>query len=272
MPRNSSGMILRYAASLAATLVVAPAFWAQAAGTAPPAAEPIVNQASTVVETFLGHISDVECLELVSQTRLKPDGKAEATVDSSFDYVVLAESNGGELTLSESRLAKQTPKASRNLPLMVTNGFSTMLLIFHPDYRAGYEFTWLGEEVVDGKTYARLGFRHIPGLRSTTALLVRGREYPLDLQGEAWVALDTGEVWKITSGLEKPMEDIGLRSLTAQVIYSPVTFQGTSKTYWLPKEAVIEVESPRQHWRNVHRFTAYHQFATDVKEKISGQP
>ncbi len=272
MPKKSRGMILGCAASLAVTSVFAPAFWAQAAGTVPPAAEPIVNQASSVVQSFLSQISDVECMELVSQTKLKPDGKPETTVDSSFDYVVLAESNGGELTLSESRLAKQAPKSSRNLPLMVTNGFSTLLLIFHPDYRAGFEFTWLGEEIVDGKTYSRLGFRHIPGLRSTTALLVRGREYPLDLEGEAWIARDSGEIWKITAGLEKPMEDIGLRSLNAQVIYSPVTFQGTSKTYWLPKEATIEVESPRQHWLNVHRFTAYHQFATDVKEKISGQP
>ena len=73
-------------------------------------------------------------------------------------------------------------------------------------------------------------------------------------------------------GLEAPLEDIGLRSLNAEVVYGPVKFQGTSNTYWLPQSAVIEVESPRQHWRNVHRFTAYHQFSTNVKEKVSGQP
>lgn len=272
MPDDWRSRILRWAASLITVAIVAPAFCAQAAGTAPPAAEPVVNQASTVVETFLRHISDVECTELVSQTKLKLDGKVETAQDSTFDYVVLAQSNGGELTLAESRLAKQPPKSSRNLPLMVTNGFSTLLLIFHPDYRNGFEFKWLGEETVNGRIYNRVSFRHIPGLRSTTALLVRGHEYPLDLQGEAWVAQDSGEIWKIQAELEKPMEDIGLKTLNTEVVYGPVNFQATSTTYWLPQEASIEVESPRQHWRNVHRFTAYHQFSTNVKEKVSGQP
>ncbi len=272
MPRNFRGMILRGAATLAVIAGVTPVFRMQAALPGSPAPNALVEQASRTVEDFLEHLSDVECTELVSQTKLEKNGKVESAENSSFDYVVLAESNGGEMTLSESRLAKQAGRPSRNLPLMVTNGFSTLLLIFHPEYRAGFQFTFLGEEIIDGRAYDRVGFRHIPGLRSTTALLARGREYALDLQGEAWIAKDTGEILKINAELESPMEDIGLKSLNTEVIYAPVKFQGTSSTYWLPEQAVIEVESPRQHWRNVHRFTAYHQFSTNVKEKVSGQP
>jgi hypothetical protein len=270
--RNKSPLLLRFAAAFAVAVIALPNFYAQNARQDSSTASKLVDRASLVVADFVGQISDVECTELVSQTRLEKSGKVEYVQDSSFDYVVLAASEGGELTLAESRLAKQSARETRNLPLMVTNGFSTLLLIFHPYYRAGFEFTSLEDGVVEGKSYARVGFRHIRGLRSTTALLVRGREYPLDLQGEAWIDRDTGRIWKMTAGLEAPLEDIGLRSLNAEVVYGPVKFQGTSNTYWLPQSAVIEVESPRQHWRNVHRFTAYHQFSTNVKEKVSGQP
>lgn len=259
------------AARLLAALAL-PVLVAQAAAPDPPAPTALIEQTTGKVESFLSQISDVECTELVSQTKFQPNGKVEATANSSFDYVILAESNGGELTWSESRLPRKQAPSRRNLPLMVTNGFSTFLLIFHPEYRAGFEFTSLGDETVDGRTYIRVGFRHIPGLRSTAALLARGREIPLDLQGAAWIEKKTGNIWKIDAGLEAPMEDIGLRAMNAEVVYGPAKFQGTSNTYWLPQTATVEVESPRQHWRNVHRFTAYRRFSTEVQEKVAGQP
>ena len=272
MANKPCALLLRRALTCALALMALPFCSAQTAEQNLPPSRHVVDRTSAIVADLMNQLSDVECTELVSQTRLEKSGKADYAEDSSFDYVVLAESNGGELTFAESRLAKQAPRKTKNLPLMVTNGFSTLLLIFHPYYRAGFEVTPLEDASADGKTYARLAFRHIRGLRSTTALMVRGREYPLDLQGEAWIDRDTGMIWKMTAGLEAPLEDIGLRSLNAEVVYGPVKFQGTSNTYWLPQSAVIEVESPRQHWRNVHRFTAYHQFATNVKEKVSGQP
>ncbi len=272
MAGKVAGSIRQIAAPLLAAVLTLPALAAQAAPPEPPAPAALLARASGEVDKFLAQLSDVECTELVSQTRIKPNGKVGVTVNSSFDYVILAESIGGELTLSESRLAKQTARPVRNLPLMVTNGFSTLLLIFHPEYRAGFEFSSLGEMTVDGRTYVRVGFRHIPGMRSTTALLARSREYPLDLKGMAWIEKDTGNIWKIDAGLEAPMLDIGLRAMQAEVTYGPVKFVGTSNTYWLPRAAVIEVESLHQHWRNVHRFTAYHQFSTEVKQKVKGHP
>jgi hypothetical protein len=272
MAGRLSDAIRRCMAPLLAAVITLPALAAQAAAPDPPAPAALLERASGEVDKFLSQLSDVECTELVTQSKIQPSGKVEVTANSSFDYVILAESHGGELTLSESRLAKQPAKDPRRLPLMVTNGFSTLLLIFHPEYRAGFEFTSLGEETAGGHSYVRVGFRHIPGMRSTAALLARGREYPLDLKGVAWIEKDTGNIWKIDAGLEAPLDDIGLRAMNTEVVYGPVKFQGTSNTYWLPESASIEVESPRQQWRNVHRFSAYHQFSTEVKEKVAGQP
>ena len=63
---------------------------------------------------------------------------------------------------------------------------------------------------------------------------------------------------RIEAGIAATLEDIGMKSLQSQVAFAPVTFQddfGRASVYWFPTEATIEVETPRQHWRNTHRFS-----------------
>lgn len=258
-------------AACAAVILGVSVLKAQTAHQGSNGAKPLVDRVSKVLTTFLGGLSNVECTELVTQTKLKAHGKIQYTQNSAYDYLLLAQSEGGELSLTESRLAKKKPRRTRRLPLMVSNGFSTLLLIFYPEYRAGFDFKQLDDEELDGKIYARLAYRHIPGMRSTAALMVQGREYPLDFQGVAWIDKSTGEVRKISASLEAPMDDIGLRSMHTVVVYAPVKFQETSNTYWLPQTATIDVASLHEHWRNVHHFTNYRQFSTSAKEKGSGK-
>lgn len=234
--------------------------------------DPLLDRTAAVVGESLLHLSDVACKESVSQTKFSKNGKVEYEENSWFDYVVLFQNSSGEPTMVESRLVKEEPRHSRNVPLLITNGFSTLLLIFHPYYSSGFQFTDMGQEFLDGRACVKVHFQHVRGLRSTTVLMLRGREYPLDLQGTALVDKASGTVLAIDAALESPMEDVGLRSLRTKVQYSPVTFQGTSQAYWLPVLAEIEVESAHQHWRNLHRFTAYHRFETSVQEKIGTVP
>ena len=39
--------------------------------------------------------------------------------------------------------------------------------------------------------------------------------------------------------------------------------------YWFPTEAVVEVETPKQHWRNTHRFLTYKQFSVATEEHVA---
>src|SRR5512143_2740688 len=156
MAHRPCALLLRCIFPGALALVALPLCGAQITQPNLPPSRHMVDRTSAIVADLVNQLSDVECTELVSQTRLEKNGKADYVEDSSFDYVVLAESNGGELTFAESRLAKEAPRKTKNLPLMVTNGFSTLLMIFHPYYRAGFEFTTLEDVSADGKTYARL--------------------------------------------------------------------------------------------------------------------
>ena len=232
----------------------------------------VLDRAGKGVTRLLDELAKVKCTELVQQVKLAKNGKTEYEEKSTFDYFVLTQPSGGEVNLVESREAEGEAKHKKNLPLLVTNGFSTLALIFHPSYQGNFEFTPLQEEVLDGRQYARVQFRHIRRTRSTAVLVLRGREYPIDLEGVAWIDEETGWILRISASLESSIEDVGLHTLRTEVQYAAVPFPGFRQSYWLPVEATVEVETPRQHWRNIHRFTSYQRFSTSVRSTIGNGP
>jgi hypothetical protein len=231
----------------------------------------MIGRANDQVSKFVEQFSDVKCTEHVVQEKFKSDGKLELKEESTYDYLVILTNAGGEISLDESRLAIHEAKKEqkKNLSMLVSNGFATLFLVFHPYYSSGFQFSDLGEDSIDGHKFHKIQFKHIPGMRSPAALALRGREYPLDLAGVAWIDPDTGVIAKIEAGLENSMEDIGLKTMRSQVEFSPVPFKGAKDTYWFPSRASVEVETPRQHWRNTHNFTDYKRFSVSTEEKVA---
>src|SRR5271169_4375923 len=93
----------------------------------------LLNRAGDQTSAFLDQFSDVKCTEHVRQEKLGKDDKVELKEDSTYDYLVILTNAGGELTLSESRLAVHEPKRDRrNTSMLLSNGFATLFLVFHP--------------------------------------------------------------------------------------------------------------------------------------------
>lgn len=265
--RKSRGPVLLSA------LLAAGCFLVPVSAAADSPLEVLLGRVGKQVEAYLEQISAVNCTEHVLQEKLGGNGKTLEKEERSFDYLILLSDTGGELNLAESRLApdedKHTRKARR--PLLISSGFATLFLVFHPYYAPGFQFYAEGEETTAGRTLRKVRFQHVPGTRSPAALAVRGREFPLDLSGVAWIDPETGIIEKVTASLESGMEDVGLRRLRSEVEYRPVTFGGSQQKYWLPSVATVEVESLHQHWRNTHRFSDYKHFSVDTKEQIAKQ-
>jgi len=224
------------------------------------------------VTTYLDQFSEVKCSEKVKQERLNPGGKVELERATSYDYLVILTNSGGELSLDESRLAIGEAKADKkNRPLLVTNGFATLFLIFHPYYEESFQFTAAGSEVVNGQTLQKISFQHLKGTRSPAALSLKNREYPLELSGTAWVDPATAVIAKISTTVGSTMEDVGLKTLQSEIVYSPVPFHDPAATYWFPSQATVEVETQRQHWRNTHTFTDYKRFTVSTEEQVASK-
>jgi hypothetical protein len=227
----------------------------------------VLEHANRYVAEFVEQFSEVKCSEHVTQAKLAKSGKVDYSEDSVFDYLVIMQGGEGDLMLSESRLQVKEAKHSKSLPLLVTNGFSTIFLIFHPYYLDSFTFTAAGEEELGGRRYAKVRFDHILGARTPIALAVRGREYPLELSGIAWIDPATGAISRIQSGLVAPMLDIGLKEFRTEVQYAKSGLTSIDEKYEFPVVAVVDVETIRQQWRNTHKFTDYKRFSvsTDVE-------
>src|SRR6267378_4793805 len=188
--------------------------------------EKVLDRTSRRVSEFLDQFSNVKCTEQVTQTKFKADGKVEVEQQSTYDYLVILVNSGGDLSLNESRLPIKETKVNRRQPIsmLLSNGFATLFLVFHPYYMNGFEFTDAGSEMLDGHPVRKIHFQHIPNTRSVAALALRGREYALELSGTAWVDPQQGDILRIEAGVASTLEDIGMKTLQSSERFAPVAF------------------------------------------------
>ncbi len=237
-------------------------------------AAPAQNEAGAValvekqISAYLERLADVHCTETVIQEKLAEDGHVEASAREQFDYLIMMSGNEDDFQLTESRIESAGFRHKLlSFPMLISNGMSTMLVVFHPYYRDSFQFETHPEESIQGRATIPIVFTEIPGRRSPAALALRGREYPLYLQGTAWLDKESGAVVKMDASLLHEMNDVGLRSLSIHVEYKATQLGTETPQLMMPVLAVVDVTTPRQHWRNTHFFGNYQTFSTSVEQK-----
>ena len=223
----------------------------------------LVEQAQKQVVAYVAKLADLHCTEDVVQEKLKPNGGTDVASKSQYDYFLYMQGNSYDFQLSESRLEVGTQKPARQ-PLLLTNGFSTLLLVFHPYYRSSFEFTAGPAETLEGRSVIPVHYAHIRGARTPAALALRGREFPLELEGTAWLDASSGQVVRMDAGLAHEMSDVGMKSLKIRVDYMPSP--KATDHFMVPARAVVDLQTPKQHWRNTHTFRNYKMFSTDANQ------
>jgi len=251
------------------------AVYAQVPLAAQPAVDAAVNpvspdmqaflRARKSVEKFFEQSSNVVCTENVTQSVIGKNGKANYREDSVFDYQLQANTNSGSLKLIETRDTRKAAFRDSSRTLLITNGFTGMLLIIHPSYETSYMFDPAGQESVDGVTYVKINFKSVPGASSPAAIQLRGQNYPIPLSGTLWIEPQSGAVAKLVASMDSSLSDLGLQAMRSEIHYSTVRFHDPDESYWMPVSAIIDVETPRQHWRNIHRFTGYKRFRATIQ-------
>lgn len=217
------------------------------------------------VGNYFAEAANMVCTESVTQAMLGKNDKPFYHEDSAYDYQLRASTDNGTLKLVESRETRKPPFHDAARTLLITNGFTSMLLIVHSDYENSYTFAADGDETADGVTLSRIRFQSIPGASSPAAMQLRGQSYPIPLSGTLWIDSKTGAVTKLIAAVDSSMSDLGLQSMRSEIHYSLVQFHDPEEAYWMPISATIDVQTPRQHWRNVHRFGSCKRFRATIK-------
>lgn len=222
-------------------------------------------RARNLVDKYFEQAANVVCTENVTQATIGKNGKADYREDSVFDYQMQARTNSGSLKLVESRDTRKAAFRDSARSLLITNGFTSMLLIIHPMYETSYTFEPGGEETIDGVAYVRVNFKPVPGASSPAAMQLRGKNYPIPLSGTMWIDSQSGTVAKLVATMDSSLSDLGLKAMRSEIHYATVHFHDPEESYWMPVSAVIDVETPRQHWRNIHRFASYKRFRATIQ-------
>jgi hypothetical protein len=226
--------------------------------------------ARTLIDKFFLQTANVVCNEDVAQTVVGKNGKPMYREESIFEYQLQSSSRSGSLKLVESREAHKAAFRDASKTLLITNGFASMLLVLHQNYEPSYIFQPVNEEQIDGRTFVKIHFKPVAGAASPAAIQLRGRNYPLPLSGDIWIDQESGSVVKLITTLDSPLDDLGLHDLRSEIHYAIVQFHDPDESYWMPASAVIDVETPKQHWRNIHRFTSYKRFRTSIQVDFAG--
>jgi hypothetical protein len=235
---------------------------------APPGPLVALDRARDRVQTFFDQFSNVACTESVTQIVMGKNGKPAYRENSAYDYQFLATADGDAVKVSESRNTRNPSFRDPGRTLLITSGFASILLVVHPMYEGSYTFEPAGEESIQGVTLERIRFTPVAGTTSPAALRLRGKNYPLPLSGTLWIDPQNGVIARLEAQVDSSLSDLGLSGMRSEVRYVAHTFHGPEETVWIPESAVIDVETPHQHWRNLHRFTDYKRFNVDVHEEI----
>jgi hypothetical protein len=227
-----------------------------------------LEHARQSVDKFFAQSANVVCAESITQVILGKEGKTSYREESKYDYQLEATSASGTLKLKESREARKLPFRDPARTLLVTNGFASLLMIVHSSYEASYQFEPVGEQTIDGVTVEEIHFKPVPGGTSPAALQLRGKNYPLPLSGSIWIEKQTGAITRLTAEVDSSLKDLGLHGMRSDIHYSLIQFHEPEEAYWMPVSATIDLETPMQHWRNVHRFTAYRRFRATIEVEM----
>lgn len=249
----------RFAILAVLCLLIAGGSQAQSAASVPD----VLPKARSFVAQFVEEFATIRYEEDLSQQKLKDDGKIAYKQEMVFDSIIrMRIDDEGKLRVDEQRIMEKTPVHVEKRPLLNTYGFSSLAMIFHPYYESSFRFTRLESDSLQGQSLARIGFEHLPGTPTPLLYQMIGADKPMELKGTAWIDSGTGEIHRIEaeSAFDPKDRDMPVKAVRAELVYGPVVLRDEKTPRLLPVSATIDLETPRQHWRNVHRFVDYRKY------------
>ena len=229
----------------------------------------ILDKAGAVTEDLLGKMPDLISREDVTQAKLREKDSAKVQRRREFDYLILVRRQDAGVTVEESRLGPEgTGLDVQDLEegFMLTRGFATVWLHFHPSNRLAAQFRYLGQQTEGGIRCYVVAFAQIPGWATVTGRIAyAGRSVLLLYQGIAWIDEASFRIVRLRTDLLAPRPDIGLENLTTELHFAEIRLPQTSSPLWLPQEVVVTAGMNKRLYRNVHRYTDYKLFQVESK-------
>ncbi len=212
-------------------------------------------------------------VEEVHQEKLSRHGKREGYLDEKFYYLCVTPQQSWGPGFSEFRAsvdAEHGQPGGLKDGFMLTSGFTSASLIFHPAYQAQSEFRYLGHQQVDGVDAAVIAFAQIPAKSKLYGTFKYGGNFVATFtQGLAWINPETHQILRLRTDLLKPLPEVRLARQTTDINYGEVHFKGVDGAFWLPRDVAVTVSYANRNLRNEHQYSGFRVFNVASTEKVS---
>lgn len=242
----------------------------------------ILQHVGADVQAFFSQFPNTVSVEQTHQERLGHNGKVAESMDQKFHYLLLAHPEKWGLGLEEYRADEQGSRtALHGLEggFMLTAGFASASLLFHPAYQAGAAFRYLGRQTIDGHDTDVVAFAQKPDKAKLMGRFNTDEATVLTLtQGLAWIDPTNYQIVRMRTDLLKAASKVRLERETTEIHFDQVRFKEIPSPLWLPREVVVTVEWKGKTFRNLHEYSDFKLFNVETREKrktaalVSGSP
>jgi Tfp pilus assembly protein PilF len=232
----------------------------------------ILQKTGENVSAFFTGFQNTVSLEQVREERLSKQGKVKDFQELKFQYLLTSQPQAGRLELEEYRTDSHGDRAAPtglDSGFMLTSGFASASLLFHPNYQSGANFRYLGRQTVKGKAMHVVAFAETPDkAQMIERFNTNDGSVLVVFQGLAWIDADTYKIVRLRTDLLKPESKIRLQRQTTEITYDPVQFKQLAAAVWLPSEVAVTVQWAGKTFRNMHKYTDFKLFNTGIEEHV----
>lgn len=186
--------------------------------------------------------------------------------EQQFNYIALAWRSPAKVGLDEYRTNQRGTPAEPGGGL-VTKGFASMSIHFHPAYQPDSVFRYLGREKFRGRDTLVVAFAQRPAVaRIVGQVEVPGRTVVVLTQGVAWIDSDSFQIVRLRTDLLTPPEGSGLNRQTTEIEYGEIRFKQAGSALWLPTRVTVTLNWRGEVLRNRHEYSDFKLFAVETEQ------
>jgi len=246
--------------------------------------QPIADQAllkdilaaagKNVADLFTG-LPNICSVEKIQHEKLNHDGKVDDSKEFKYRYLALAPSHPWGPSIDEYRAdwqGKENPQMGLSDGSMLTEGFVSAPLVFHPAYQSGSSFRLLGRQKVKGRSTYVIAYAQEPAKTGLFGTFSYGNTTRLTYtQGLVWIDADNYQIIRIVSDLLNPLPLVRLDRETTDITFSEVQFKQVVQKFWLPEKVTVTLDWNGRYYRNNHAYSDFLVSNVEENQKI-GKP
>jgi hypothetical protein len=247
----------------------------------------LLDKAGNRVEELFRDLPNTSSRERIRMEMLNQNGGTVRSLTRDFQYLLVAQStqtqperagaNSVALLKPETGKVKieeyRTDSKGSEIDVLkltdafvLTGGYVSVPLYFHPYYRDGSVFRYLGREATAGGLHV-IAFAQLPErTRLGGSFQFLAGPVVFFIQGFAWIDPTTYQIVRMRTDLLRPLPEAGLMEQTTKIELADVRFSENGRTFRLPQEVVVNTRSMGYNFRNRHQYSQYRLFTVDAKE------